>query len=162
MLSSFTQVPSRSFLPGKAWPSRGISVRFMSQGTFGRSAAGRSRRGALALGGAAAVTGAAAVAGFLANANHFQRAEMATKVSRSIEEKEQEGDIVERCQGFMSPPVTDINVLLGKKEEMRTKMELLIMETQAEFCKALQEVDGGKFKVDRWERKEGNTNLLSL
>ena len=127
----------------------------MSHGTAGRSAAGRTRRGVLALGGAAAATAAAAVAGFLANANHFQRAEMATRVSQSAGEKEQEGDILERCRGFMSPPVTDISVLQGRKGEMRTRMEMLIMETQAEFCRALQEVDGGTFTVDRWGRKEG-------
>lgn len=129
----------------------------MSHGTAGR--AGRTRRGALALGGAAAVTAAAAVAGFLANANHFQRAEMATKVLRDPEEKEPEGDILERCRGFMSPPVTDIALLQQTKGEMRTRMEMLIMETQAEFCKALQEVDGGTFKVDQWKRKEGEGML---
>lgn len=82
---------------------------------------------------------------------------MATKVSRAAEEQEQEqeGGILERCRGFMSPPVTDIGVLQEHKGEMRTRMEMLIMETQADFCKALQEVDGGTFKVDRWERKEG-------
>lgn len=127
----------------------------MSHGTAGKSAAGRTRRGALALSGAAAVAAAAAVAGFLANANHFQRAEMATSVSQAAEDKEEEGDILERCRGFMCPPVTDISVLQGRKEDMRTRMEMLIMETQAEFCKALEKVDGGKFKVDRWERNEG-------
>lgn len=133
----------------------------MSHGTSGRAAAGRTRRGALALTGAATVTAAAAaaaaVAGFLANANHFQRAEMATTVSQSAEEKEkeEEGDILQRCRDFMSLPVTDISVLQERKEDMRTRMEMLIMETQADFCKALEEVDGGKFKVDRWERKEG-------
>lgn len=124
----------------------------MSQGTAGRTAAGGTGRGALALTGAAAVT--AAVAGVLANANHFQRAEMATKVSPAVE-KEPEGDILERCRGFMSPPVTDIAVLQERKGEMSTRMEMLIMETQADFCRALQEVDGGTFKVDRWQRKEG-------
>lgn len=62
---------------------------------------------------------------------------------------------MERCRGFMSSPVTDIRVLQETKGEMCTRMEMLIMETQAEFCKALQEVDGGTFKVDRWQRKEG-------
>uniref|UniRef100_A0A3Q1GTR2 Oxygen-dependent coproporphyrinogen-III oxidase, mitochondrial n=1 Tax=Acanthochromis polyacanthus TaxID=80966 RepID=A0A3Q1GTR2_9TELE len=138
------------------WLSRG--TRFRSQGTPGSSAARATRRGALALGGAAAVTAAAAVAGFLANGNHFQRAEMATRVSTAVEEKE-EGDILERCRGFMSPPVTDIAVLQGSKAEMRTRMEMLIMETQAEFCRALQEVDGGTFKVDRWDRKEGGGGI---
>lgn len=138
----------------------------MSQGTAGRAAAaaGRARRGggALLLSGAAAVTAAAAVAGFLANAEHFQRAEMATMVLREDEAKEkeqEEGDILERCRGFMSPPVTDIKVLEQRKAEMSTRMEMLIMETQAEFCRALEEVDGGTFKVDRWNRKEGTTGM---
>lgn len=161
VLLSSTHSPSVPLLPGSRWFSRGTSVRFMSHGTAGTSTAGRTRRGALALSGAAAVTAAAAVAGFLANANHFQRAEMATKVFQAVK-KEQEGDILERCQGFMSPPVTDINVLQGRKDEMRTRMEMLIMETQADFCKALQKVDGGTFKVDRWERKEGGVELAVI
>ncbi|XP_069006132.1 oxygen-dependent coproporphyrinogen-III oxidase, mitochondrial [Embiotoca jacksoni] len=152
-LSSTAHGPPVTLLPGTRWFSRGTSVRLMSHGAAGRSAAGRTRRGALVLSGAAAVT--AAVAGFLANANHFQRAEMATRVSHAVEEKERERGMLERCREFMSLPVTDINVLQGRKEEMRTRMEVLIMETQAEFCRALEEVDGGTFKVDRWERKEG-------
>lgn len=134
----------------------------MSHGTAGGQSAGRSRRGALAISGAAALTAAAAVAGLLANGNHFQRAEMATRISGAVENREQEAEIVERCRRFMSAPVTDISVLQSRKEEMRTKMELLIMETQAEFCKALEEVDGGTFKVDRWERKEGEIPLSHL
>lgn len=55
----------------------------------------------------------------------------------------------------MCAPVTDARVLQENKGEMRTKMEMLIMETQAEFCKALEEVDGGTFQVDKWQRKEG-------
>lgn len=132
----------------------------MSHGTAGRSAPGRARRGALVLSGAAAVTAAAAVVGFVANASHFQRAEMASRVPLLEEENEPEAGILERCKGFMSPPVTDIGVLQESKGEMRTRMEMLIMETQAEFCRALQEVDGGTFKVDRWERKEGEGTLL--
>uniref|UniRef100_A0A3Q0S6K3 Oxygen-dependent coproporphyrinogen-III oxidase, mitochondrial n=1 Tax=Amphilophus citrinellus TaxID=61819 RepID=A0A3Q0S6K3_AMPCI len=160
-LSPLSSAHSRSvpLLTGTRWLSRGTKVRFMSHGTAGRSASGKTRRGALALGGAAAVTAAAAVAGFLANTDHFQRAEMATRVPRTAKETEEEGDILERCRGFMSPPVTDINVLQERKDEMRTKMEMLIMETQAEFCKALEKVDGGKFRVDRWDRKEGGGGI---
>ncbi|XP_047442684.1 oxygen-dependent coproporphyrinogen-III oxidase, mitochondrial [Mugil cephalus] len=159
LLLSFTHRTSVPLLPGTRWFSRGNSVRFMSHGTAGRSAGGRTRRGALALSGAVAVTAAAAVAGFLANAGHFQRAEMATKVFQAAKKKEPEGDILERCKGFMSLPITDIDVLQGRKEEMRTRMEMLIMETQADFCKALEKVDGGTFKVDRWERKEGGGGI---
>ncbi|PWA20962.1 hypothetical protein CCH79_00007101 [Gambusia affinis] len=148
---------SATFPPGREWLSKDLNLRFMSHGTAGRSAAGTTRRGALAFSGAAAVT-AAAVVGFLANANHFQRAEMATtilqKAKKKKEEEEEEGDIAQRCRGFMSVPVTDISVLEKRKDEMSTKMEMLIMETQAEFCKALEEVDGGTFKVDKWQRKE--------
>ncbi|XP_022606917.1 oxygen-dependent coproporphyrinogen-III oxidase, mitochondrial [Seriola dumerili] len=159
LLFSSTHSPSVTLLPGTRWFSRATGVRFMSHGNAGRSAAGRIRRGALALSGAAAVTAAAAVAGFLANANHFQCADMAKRVPPAAEEKEQERDILERCRGFMSPPVTDIGVLQGRREEMLTRMEMLIMETQADFCRALQEVDGGVFKVDRWERKEGGGGI---
>ncbi|KAM9849050.1 oxygen-dependent coproporphyrinogen-III oxidase, mitochondrial [Aulostomus maculatus] len=150
---------SSSLFRGTNWFPRSTSVRFMSHGSAGRTtAAGRSRRGVLAFSGAAAVTAAAAVAGFFANASHFQRAEMAMKVSPAVKEKE-ERDMLERCRGFMSPPVTDIDVLQGRKAEMRTRMEMLIMETQAEFCKALEEVDGGTFKVDRWDRNEGGGGI---
>lgn len=144
-------------LPGSRWLPRGSCVRFMSQGTAGGgSAAGRSRRAAAALSGAAAVTAAAAVAGLLANRKHFQRAEMATKVPQpAVGKEEEEVDVLERCRSFMSEPVTDVGVLQERKAEMSTRMEMLIMETQAEFCRALQEVDGGTFKVDQWRRKEG-------
>lgn len=145
--------PSLPLLPGIKWFSRGSGLRFMSHGTAGKSAGGRTRR-AFALSGAA-LTAGAAVAGFLANANHFQRAEMATKIPQPALGSSEEDDILERCRGFMCSPVTDARVLRENKGEMRTKMEMLIMETQAEFCKALEEVDGGTFQVDRWQRKEG-------
>ena len=146
-----------SSLPGARWLCRGTGVRFMCQGTAGRHPAGRSRRGAaLVLAGAAA---AAVLGGFVANAGHFQRAEMASRVIRVAK---QDDDILEKCKGFMSLPVTDVQVLQEKKGEMCTRMELLIMETQAEFCRALEKVDGGKFKVDRWQRKEGKSRTLDI
>lgn len=154
-----SQSLSATWLPTRRWLSSGTGVRFMSRGTAGGSSSGRTRRGALALGGAAVLT--AAAAGFLANVNHIQRAEMATSVSPALlrEAQEEEGDIREKCRGFMSPPVTDVNVLQQTKGEMRTRMEMLIMKTQADFCRALEEVDGGTFKVDRWERKEGGGGI---
>lgn len=46
--------------------------------------------------------------------------------------------------------------LRRRPDDMKTKMELLILETQAQVCQALAQVDGGaRFSVDRWERKEG-------
>lgn len=46
---------------------------------------------------------------------------------------------------------------------MKTKMELLIMETQAQVCRALAQVDGvADFSVDRWERKEGGGGITCV
>ncbi|MGH0160760.1 UNVERIFIED_CONTAM: hypothetical protein FKN15_061276 [Acipenser sinensis] len=73
--------------------------------------------------------------------------------------KKDADDILEKCKRFMSEPVTDVQVLQKNKEEMRTKMEMMILQTQAEFCKALAEVDGGTFHVDRWDRKEGGGGI---
>lgn len=129
----------------------------MSQRTASKSASSRVGGRALVFTGAVVVS--ATVAGLLANASHFHRAEMATSIVPISDAPEQEGDILERCRTFMSPPVTDVTVLQGRKAEMRTRMEMLIMETQAEFCKALEEVDGGKFKVDRWQRNEGGGGI---
>ncbi|KAM4628627.1 oxygen-dependent coproporphyrinogen-III oxidase, mitochondrial [Polymixia lowei] len=155
-LSSFHSQAVRrlNWLPGAKCFSRGTGVRLMSQGAAGRPSPGQTRRGALVLAGAAV---AAAVVGLVANASHFKRAEMASMVQRV--KKEEEGDILERCKGFMSPPVTDTRVLQERKGEMRTRMEMLIMETQAEFCRALEMVDGGTFKVDRWQRNEGGGGI---
>lgn len=96
--------------------------------------------------------GAAILAGYVTGVMHFLKAEMA---SVSVGDDEEEDDILQKCKGFMSMPVTDVKVLQQKKCETSTKMEMLIMETQAAFCRALEKVDGGKFKVDRWEREEG-------
>lgn len=94
------------------------------------------------------------MAGILAaGVSHFQRAEMASRIIMQTETDE--GDILERCKSFMSAPVTDVEVLQQRKDQMTTRMEMLILETQAAFCKALAQVDGGTFKVDRWQRKEG-------
>ncbi|XP_027009852.2 oxygen-dependent coproporphyrinogen-III oxidase, mitochondrial [Tachysurus fulvidraco] len=87
----------------------------------------------------------------------LQQAEMATRV-RKVEE-EVEGDVAERCRNLMAPPVTDVSVLEQRKHEMRSRMEMLIMETQADFCRALEEVDGGRFRVDRWSRQEGGGGI---
>lgn len=87
---------------------------------------------------------------------HLQQAEMSSRVRKVVEEEEEEGDVAERCRNFMSSPITDVRVLERRKQEMSSRMEMLIMETQAEFCRALEEVDGGTFKVDRWSREEGD------
>ncbi|XP_017111468.1 oxygen-dependent coproporphyrinogen-III oxidase [Drosophila elegans] len=65
---------------------------------------------------------------------------------------------------FMAEPITDSKELLGDKDNMRHRMELLIMEIQAEFCRALEAEEncGQKFKVDRWERAEGGGGITCV
>lgn len=59
-------------------------------------------------------------------------------------------------QRFMAPPVSGLRELRRRRRELRSRMELLIMETQAEVCRALAALDpGASFAVDSWERKEG-------
>ncbi|CAH1373241.1 hypothetical protein MTP99_014666 [Tenebrio molitor] len=57
---------------------------------------------------------------------------------------------------FMALPVTPLKQLEETPEEMRTRMELMIMRVQAEVCKALEkEDDCSKFLVDKWSRQDG-------
>ncbi|KAH8305463.1 hypothetical protein KR018_006489 [Drosophila ironensis] len=65
---------------------------------------------------------------------------------------------------FMAEPITDRKKLLEDKENMRHRMELLILEIQAEVCRALEaeEENSGRFKVDRWLRKEGGGGITCV
>ncbi|TDG45958.1 hypothetical protein AWZ03_007678 [Drosophila navojoa] len=65
---------------------------------------------------------------------------------------------------FMAEPITDSAVLLADQDNMRHRMELMIMEIQADFCRALEseEFNGQKFKVDRWLRKEGGGGVTCV
>ncbi|XP_017858632.1 PREDICTED: oxygen-dependent coproporphyrinogen-III oxidase [Drosophila arizonae] len=65
---------------------------------------------------------------------------------------------------FMAEPITDSAVLLSDQDNMRHRMELMIMEIQADFCRALEseEFNGQKFKVDRWLRKEGGGGVTCV
>lgn len=136
---------------GGRWCTRSMSSREVVHGAAGTWS--RYRRTVLMT---TAVVGTTAVALYQA-----QQAEMATRLKKKKEEKkeEDEGGIRERCEKFMSPPITELQVLEEKKNQMSSRMEMLIMETQAEFCRALEKVDGGKFKVDRWNREEGMVPL---
>lgn len=42
---------------------------------------------------------------------------------------------------------------------MRLRMERFVKEKQAEIVKALEEVDGQHFRIDKWERKEGGEGI---
>ncbi|XP_054743938.1 oxygen-dependent coproporphyrinogen-III oxidase [Anastrepha obliqua] len=65
---------------------------------------------------------------------------------------------------FMSEPVTDKSTLIANEDDMRTKMELMIMKIQADVCRALEaeEYAGQKFKVDRWIRTEGGGGITCV
>ncbi|KAH0625002.1 hypothetical protein JD844_032998 [Phrynosoma platyrhinos] len=98
---------------------------------------------------------AAAVAA-LAGLGLARRAEMA-ELAEDDDDDDDDDDVRRRCERFMAPPVSGLGELRGRRGEMRSRMELLIMETQSQVCRALAEVDrGASFTVDRWERKEGD------
>ncbi|XP_042300294.1 oxygen-dependent coproporphyrinogen-III oxidase, mitochondrial-like [Sceloporus undulatus] len=112
------------------------------------SGGSRWRRPAVAW---SATAAAVAAASALAGLGLARRAEM-----EELQEEEEE-DVGRRCERFMAPPVSGLGALRGLRGEMRGRMELLIMETQSQVCRALAELDrGASFTVDRWERKEGD------
>lgn len=142
--------------PGACW-RRGAAGPIGAGGTRGLGhgpAAGGGPR--LGPGLAAALAGLAGLAA--AAFGHVQRAGMVAWSSgpRGRPEEEEDDELARRCRCFMAPPVTDLRELRARPGDMKTRMELLILETQAQVCQALAQVDGGaRFSVDRWERKEG-------
>ena len=60
---------------------------------------------------------------------------------------------------FMAKPLTAIEELEMNSESMRTRMELMILGIQTEVCKKISAIDGQKFRIDRWERKEGGGGI---
>ncbi|XP_011190196.1 oxygen-dependent coproporphyrinogen-III oxidase [Zeugodacus cucurbitae] len=65
---------------------------------------------------------------------------------------------------YMAEPITDTNTLLENEDDMRSRMELMIMKIQADVCRALEaeEYAGQKFKVDRWHRTEGGGGITCV
>ncbi|XP_071800611.1 oxygen-dependent coproporphyrinogen-III oxidase-like isoform X1 [Asterias amurensis] len=64
---------------------------------------------------------------------------------------------------FMAETITPAATLAENGNEMKSKMELFIMKTQAELCKTLEGIEGDKkFLVDRWERQEGGGGVTCL
>lgn len=66
---------------------------------------------------------------------------------------------------FMAEPITDVAKLEQNSNDMKTKMELLIMRVQQEFCRALENEEHdpeSKFRVDRWLRKEGGGGITCV
>lgn len=75
-----------------------------------------------------------------------------------------QNDLRNYVKTFVAEPITAVEKLQNSQNKMRTKMELLIMKTQADFCKALEllENNGSSFKVDRWFRKEGGGGITCV
>jgi coproporphyrinogen III oxidase len=75
-------------------------------------------------------------------------------------------DFQSLVNSFKAEPVTPLKTLEGKPDDMKTRMELLIMRIQAEFCKAIEaEESAGKsgcFLVDRWTREEGGGGITCI
>ncbi|CAH1118799.1 unnamed protein product [Phaedon cochleariae] len=64
---------------------------------------------------------------------------------------------------FMALPITSLEHLSSQPNDMKTKMELMILKVQKEFCDALEkEDDCSKFLVDRWQRKEGGGGITCV
>ncbi|KAG8223277.1 hypothetical protein J437_LFUL001554 [Ladona fulva] len=65
---------------------------------------------------------------------------------------------------FMAEPVTDKETLEKDSDKMKTRMELMIMEIQADFCRALEaeEEHGTVFRIDRWKRAEGGGGVTCV
>lgn len=65
---------------------------------------------------------------------------------------------------YMAKPITPLEKLTKEKDEMKTRMELMIMKIQADLCHALEgeENFGKKFTVDRWERSEGGGGVTCV
>ncbi|KAF7993944.1 hypothetical protein HCN44_011213 [Aphidius gifuensis] len=64
---------------------------------------------------------------------------------------------------FMAEPITSTIDLQKNAGDMKTKMELLIMKIQSDFCRSLESIEKDeKFKVDRWLRKEGGGGITCV
>jgi len=56
---------------------------------------------------------------------------------------------------FMAEPLTDTTSLENSMDDMKSRMEVMILGVQADICRRLAAIDGQEFRVDRWLREEG-------
>ncbi|XP_044297867.1 oxygen-dependent coproporphyrinogen-III oxidase, mitochondrial isoform X2 [Varanus komodoensis] len=149
---------SRSFCSGGGESAAGSSSRWAENGW---------RRRPLLAWGAGAV--AAALAGLgLARRAEMEEQRRQRQQPRKLSREEPDGanddddddDLERLCERFMAPPVSRLCDLRDRRGDMQSRMELLIMETQSQVCRALAQVDrSAAFTVDRWERKEGGGGI---
>lgn len=65
---------------------------------------------------------------------------------------------------YLAEPVTDVDHLMANHDDMKTRMELFIMQVQANFVRSLENEEnfGKRFLVDRWKRKEGGGGITCV
>ncbi|KAL0275835.1 UNVERIFIED_CONTAM: hypothetical protein PYX00_003565 [Menopon gallinae] len=66
---------------------------------------------------------------------------------------------------FMADPITSMDHLEKNPNDMKTKVELMILRVQKEFCRALEQEECDpetKFRVDRWTRKAGGGGITCV
>ncbi|XP_074048413.1 oxygen-dependent coproporphyrinogen-III oxidase, mitochondrial [Macrotis lagotis] len=141
------------FLGAGSGPTRGLGY---DRSPGGAGLGGGARRAPwLVAGLAAGLAGLAA-----ASLPPLARAEMVPRSEGATGAQERADELALRCSSFMAPPVTAVSEMRARRGDMKTQMELLIMETQAQVCQALAQLDrGASFSVDRWERKEGGGGI---
>ena len=66
----------------------------------------------------------------------------------------------ENSSKFMAEPITPCEKL--NSGDMRTRMEMMIMELQRKFCDELMRLDGAAFIVDKWERSAGGGGITCV
>lgn len=65
---------------------------------------------------------------------------------------------------YLAEPVTDTDHLMANRDDMKTRMELFIMQVQTNFVHSLENEEnfGKRFLVDRWLRKEGGGGITCV
>ena len=71
-------------------------------------------------------------------------------------------DFISKVGSTMAEPITPVDHLLATPTDMKTRMELLILNMQAKICHALEEIESGPFRVDRWERADGGGGITCI
>lgn len=63
---------------------------------------------------------------------------------------------------FMAEPLTAPDTLENSMDDMKSRMEVMILGVQADICRRLAAIDGQEFQVDRWVREEGGGGITCV
>lgn len=69
---------------------------------------------------------------------------------------------IESGNSFMTDPITPRDKLESSSNDMKTKMELFVMQMQRDFCDELSRLENGSFIVDKWEREGGGGGITCV